>query len=51
MKFDKFSKVFQIGLVAISSTFVMSLTYAQDAGTRVAVVLSLIHISEPTRPY
>ena len=40
MKFDKFSKVFQIGLVAISSTFVMSLTYAQDAGTRVAVVNS-----------
>ena len=40
MKFDKFSKVFQIGLVAISSAFVMPLTYAQDAGTRVAVVNS-----------
>ena len=40
MKFDKFSKVFQIGLVAISSAFVMSPTYAQDAGTRVAVVNS-----------
>ena len=40
MKFDKFSKVFQIGLVAISSAFVMSPTYSQDAGTRVAVVNS-----------
>jgi len=40
MKFNKFSKVFQIGLAAISSAFVMSIAYAQDAGTRVAVVNS-----------
>ena len=40
MKFSQSSKWIQVGLVAIASAFIAPQTFAQDAGTRVAVVNS-----------
>ena len=40
MKFSKSSKWIQVGLIAIVSAFIAPRAFAQDAGTRVAVVNS-----------
>ena len=40
MKFDQFSKCIQVGLAAIAISCVAQQVFAQDAGTRVAVVNS-----------
>ncbi|ABP34656.1 OmpH family outer membrane protein [Polynucleobacter asymbioticus] len=40
MKFSNSSKWIQVGLVAMASAFIAPLAFAQDAGTRVAVVNS-----------